>query len=182
MNKIKRHLKNNLPIYLILLTCIIIVIIISTVTNTKEDSEKPTVDTSMLRVLTLDETLDRFEDDNPTFLVIGYKTCSATITYASYLKIAQAKYGYITYYLDLDTIDETQREQYDKLVEKLDMEYNFQGQTNTFGSFIGSTPMTIIIKDHKMVYGHIGTINDDSLGALTKMYGLATKDYQEEEN
>jgi len=60
------------------------------------------------------------------------------------------------------------------------MEYEFQGEKAEFGTFVGSTPMTVIIKDHKMVYGHIGSVNDDALGALTKMYSIATRDYVEQ--
>lgn len=179
MKKIKSHFKNNLPIYLVLVTCIIIVGISLFVTKQNNKEEVETVDTSMFKVLTLEETLKRFEEDEPTLLVIGYKTCSATIHYTPYLQIAQAKYGYDTYYLELDSIDESQKEEYDQLVEKLDMEYNFQGTVEKFGNFIGSTPMTVIIKNHKMVYGYIGSINDDTLGSLTKMYGIATRDYQE---
>lgn len=103
MQKIKSHFKNNLPIYLVLVTCIIIVGISLFVTKQNNKEEVETVDTSMFKVLTLEETLKRFEEDEPTLLVIGYKTCSATIHYTPYLQIAQAKYGYDTYYLELDS-------------------------------------------------------------------------------
>lgn len=178
MDKVKRHFKTNLPIYLVVFTCIVVLGISFYVTKQNKKEEVATVDTSMFKVLTLEETLKRFDEAEPTVLVIGYKTCSATIHYTPYLQIAQAKYGYDTYYLELDSIDESQKEKYDELVEKLDMEYNFQGSVEKFGNFIGSTPMTIIIKNHKMVYGYIGSINDDTLGSLAKMYGIATRDYQ----
>lgn len=175
MNKILNHLKNNLAIYLIILTCLLIIGISLFVTK-KTPQEESIVDTSMFNVISLDETLKRFDEDEITFLVIGYKSCSATASYVPHLQYAQAKYGFQTYYLELDTIDESQMDQYNKLKEKLDMEYNFQGTVNKFGEFIGSTPMTVIIKDHKMAFGYIGTINSDTLGNLTKMYDLATQE------
>lgn len=179
MGKIKKHLKNNLVIYLIIITCALVIGISLYVTNANKEADVETVDTSLFEVLTLEETLKRFDLDEPTFLVIGYKTCSATISYVPTLQIAEAKYGYKTYYLELDSIDESQIDLYNEFVAKLDMEYEFQGETAKFGTFVGSTPMTVIIKDHKMVYGRIGSINSDALAALTKMYSIAAKDYVE---
>ena len=177
MNKIITHFKNNLAIYLIIITCLIIISISPFITHDGDNEEPNLVDTSMLKVITLKETLERFSSSETTFLVIGYKSCSATATYAKSLNIAQAKYGFQTYYLELDSIDETQMDEYNELKEKLNMEYNFQGTIAKFGEFIGSTPMTVIIKDHKMVSGYIGTLDDETLGNLTKMYGIATKEY-----
>lgn len=170
MDKLKKHLKNNFAIYAVLLTCLVILLI--TLFYTREEP-KPTVDTSMFKVLTLDETLKLFEDDSAKLLVISFSTCSATINYVPYLQIAQAKYGYSTYYLELDDLD-PESEKFTQLMDKLDMEYNFNGNVQKFSYFIGSTPMTIIIKNKKMVHGYIGSMNTDTLKALTDLYGVST--------
>lgn len=172
MNKIKKHFMNNLPIYSVLLVCIVIICVSVFVTH---EPEVETVDTSLFEVVTLKEALKLFEQDEPRFLVIGYKTCGATISYVPYLQISEAKLGYKTYYLELDSIDENQKDDYNKLVEKLDYEYDFLGEKDEFGKFIGSTPMTVIINKGKQVFGYIGSMNTTTLETITKLYGVATK-------
>ena len=134
MEKIKKHLKNNFAIYIVLVTCIVILGIAISV-NSKPKVEK--VDTSMFEVVTLDEALELFETDEPKLLVMSVPTCTATIGYTPYLQIAQAKHRYNTYYLDLTTID-TKSEDFKKLQEKLDFEYNFMGTIDKFSKFRGS--------------------------------------------
>ena len=170
MNKLKTHLKNNFAIYAVLLTCLVVLLI--AVFYTKEEQLEK-VDTSMFKVVTLDETLKMFEEDTPKILVISTSTCSATIGYVPYLQIAQAKYGYNTYYLELDDLDAESKE-FAQFIEKLDIEYNLNGNVQKFGYFIGSTPMTVIIKNKKMVFGYIGSMNTESLKAITSLYGVST--------
>lgn len=169
MEKLKAHFKTNFAIYAVLLTCIIVVgVVIAVNTNPKVE----TVDKSMFKVVTLQETLKLFEREEPTLLIMSVDTCTATIDYVPYLQIAQAKGNYHTYYLDLNSID-TSSEDFKKLKEKLDLEYNFYGNIDKFSEFIENTPSTVIIKNKKQVYGHIGSINTDTLGTLTKMYGVS---------
>lgn len=175
MDKIKQHFQNNFAIYAVLLVCLVIIAITLFVTKNNNQEEKiEEVDTSMFKVLTLKQTLELFDDKSPKLLVIGHKTCSATIKYTSYLQIAQAKFGFQTYYLDLTTIDETQIEDYNKLVEKLDFEYNYNGAIDKFSKFIGDTPMTIVIKNKKQESGYIGSMNDSTLGTIVKQYGITS--------
>lgn len=175
MDKIKTHFQKNFAIYAVLLVCLVIILITLFATKNNNEVEKlEEVDTSMFNVLTLKETLKLFDDNSSKFLVISHKNCSATINYASYLKIAQAKFNYQTYYLELSSIDESQSEDYKKLVEKLDYEYNYNDTIKQFGQFIGDTPMTIIIKNKKQVWGHIGSMNTTTLETITKQYGVAS--------
>lgn len=173
MNKLKKHLKNNLPIYAVLIACIAILCVAIFVTH---EEEVPKVDTSRFEVVTLKEALAMFEDPSPKLLIIGLNTCTATINYVPYLQYAQIENGFKTYYLELDDITSDQIEDYNKLVEKLDFEYNFMGETDKFGKFIGSTPMTVIIKNKKQVFGYIGSMNTSSLASITKLHGVATKE------
>ncbi len=172
MDKLKSHFRNNFAIYVVLLACLVVILIAKFYTR---EEPIPTVDTSMFKVLTLDDTLKLFDDDSAKLLVISVSTCSATINYTPSLQIAQAKYGYTTYYLELDDLD-SESEQFTKLMDKLDMDYNFKGNVQKFSYFIGSTPMTIIIKNKKMVFGYIGSMNTETLKALTNTYGVSTSE------
>ena len=171
MKKIKEHLKRNFAIYAVLLTCIVVVCIALFLTR---EEKKETVDTSMFQVLTLKETLKLFETDEPKLLVISVSECTATIGYVPYLQIAQAKYGYTTYYLELDGLDYYSKD-FQTLLSKLDMEYRFQNKVDKFSAFIGSTPMTVIIKNKKMVHGYIGSMDTDTLYTITKLYGVTNE-------
>lgn len=169
MEKLKKHLKNNFAIYAVLVASIVIVCVAMFVTR---DDPGETVDTSMFRVVTPKEALKLFNEDKANILVLSTSDCAATIKYVDSLKIAQAKYSYNTYYLNLDEV-ENDIENYKKLLEKLDMEYNFNNKVDKFSSFMGATPMTVIIKNKKMVHGYIGTMSVDTLYTITSLYGVS---------
>lgn len=169
MEKLKKHFKNNFAIYAILIASIIILCIALFVTK-ETPGEK--VDTSMFRVVTPKEALRLFDEDKANILVISTSDCAATIKYVDSLKIAQAKYSYNTYYLNLDDVEKDMKN-YEKLLDKLDMEYNFNSKVDKFSSFMGATPMTVIIKNKKMVHGYIGTMSVDTLYTITSLYGVS---------
>lgn len=172
MQKIKNHFKNNAAIYLVLLISATI-IAISVFVNKEEELPEPIVDTSMFRVINLEEALKLFDDDNAKLLILSVNTCGATANYVPSLQIAQAKNGYNTYYLELSEITETSPE-FEAFIAKLDYEYKLNNQTGKFSEFIENTPSTIIIKNKKMVYGNIGTLSTDTLEKLTDIYGVST--------
>ena len=60
-----------------------------------------------------------------------------------------------------------------ELISKLDIEYNLKGKVAKFGEFLGSTPMTIIIKNGRMVHGYIGSMDTDTLTTFTSLYGVS---------
>ncbi len=173
MMRLKEHLKNNLAIYLILFVCLVIILITLFVTRKNgEELEILKVDTSYFEVISLEETLDLFEKDETSFLVIGYETCTATINYVPYLQVILAKYGFKVYYLELKTVGKNDIENVNKLIDKLDMEYNFKGDIDKFGKFIESTPSTVIIKNNKQVFGYYGSMNVTTLETIAQKYGL----------
>lgn len=170
MNKITNHIKNNFAIYAVLLTCLVITLIAIFVTS-KPKVEKATVDTSMLTVIDVKQANKLFDDISPKLLVISTTDCSVTATYVSSLKIVQAKRGYNTYFLSIDDLDLEDKE-VQELLSKLDIEYNLKGKVGKFGDFIGATPMTVIIKNKKMVHGYIGNMSTSSLETITDLYGV----------
>ena len=172
MKKVISHLKNNIAIYMVLLASIVILCVALFVTK---DSKVEKVDTSMFRVINVKEALKLFKEDNANLLVISTSTCAATIKYVPSLQIAQAKDSYNTYYLELDDVDYKSKD-FQELLKKLDMEYNFNGKVAKFSEFIGSTPMNVIIKNKKMVHGYIGTMDTDTLHTITSLYGVSANE------
>lgn len=173
MEKIKQHLKNNFAIYLILIACIIVICItleINKVNGEKDTREK--VNTEYYTVINVDEALALFDDDVPKFLIISTDYCSATIKYTQTVNYAMIQYDFKVYYLSITDVD-TNSENFKKLVEKLDFEYNLNGEIDSFGSFMGATPMNIFIKNKRMVYGYIGTMNLSTLTTYTELYGVS---------
>lgn len=170
MNKIIIHLKEYYAIYLILFTIIVVCCLLFIKPN-KEIKEEITYDTSMFTNLTTEEALTLFEDNKTHVLVIGRKTCGVCIDFLPTLQLAVAKYQFELNYLDLLNMDKN-AEEYTKLKEKLDYEYTLDNKTDTFGSFMGTTPMFIIIKNNKMVFGYMGSMADSVVKTRLEQYGV----------
>lgn len=174
MDKIKKHLKENGVIYFVVISCLLILggTYIITKNNTQEEKVE-TVDTSLFKVVNLSEALKLFDDDNVKMLLIGYETCSATIDYVPTVQYVEVSRGFTAYYLDLkDNMKES--EELDAFIAKLDLEYDYKGEVRTIGEFLGYTPTTLIIKNGKVVYAYIGSINTTSLNTISNKYGLGT--------
>ncbi len=173
MDAVKNHFKNNILIYLVLFVCLVIVLI--SLFITRDDTgeiETAKVDTKYFEVVSLQQALKLFDSVEPVFLVIGYESCSATINYVPYLQIATAKFGFPVYYLELASIDENQTEDLKTFRDKLNIDYNFQGETGKYGQFIESTPSTVIIKNQKQVFGFYGSMNTTTIETIAKKYNL----------
>ncbi len=170
MNKILTHFKNNAIFYLIILLCLVILGIAIFV---KGQEKVETLDTKLFNIVSLKEANNLFEDDSPKYLLISTNTCSATIGFAPTLKIAAAKAGISIYYLELNDIDKENKEDLEdfyKFQKKLDYPYNLRGEVKPVGDFIGKTPMSIIIKNKKVVYAYIGSMSEDALTAIISRY------------
>lgn len=133
-------------------------------------------DVSMMDELDLTGALKLFDEKDKTYvLYIGRPDCSACISYLPTLQEAQENLGYTTKYINLNNID-TKSDDYTKFSNKLSVKYTMtvsgEEKTETFGTWMGYTPMTIIIKNGKMVDGEIGTINYSTLVSLLKNNGI----------
>lgn len=174
MDKVLNHLKNNGIIYLILLACLIVVLVIKF--GPEEKVKQPEVDTSMFKVVDIDGVMDLFKDKSPKMLLISVHDCTATVNYVPTLQISEAKFGYVSYYLELTEVD-TNKESFKEFLDELDtFEYTFQGQHGTLKTFLGNTPLTLFIKDNKIVYGYYGSMSDTVLETFVKKYGVNTRD------
>lgn len=168
MNKIGKHLKESYAIYLILFTAIVVGCILFIKPNKEEVVE---YDTSMFTNINTREALSLFEDNKTHVLLIGRKTCGVCIDFLPTLQIAIAKYHFELNYLELTDMDQNS-EEYKKLKEKLDYEYTLYDKTDSFGSFMGTTPMFIIIKNNKMVFGYMGSMAESVIKTRLEQYGI----------
>lgn len=171
MNKILNNIKNNLALYLTIIVVIIIGLILVFQT---EKEEKIDYDLSMFEVIDVKEVNKYFEEKKSTVLFIGKETCTASQEFIPSLQIAQAKYNIKVRYLDLKSLD-VESEDFKKLIENLDFPYTLKGEEKSFGEYIGATPMFIIIKEGKMVFGYIGTMTEDVIGTISKQYGATNE-------
>lgn len=144
--------------------------------SSQGNSTTTNYDVSMMNEVDLAGALKLFDDKDKTYvLYIGRPDCSACVSYLPALQDAQENLGYTTQYLNLNNID-TKSDDYSKFSKKLSVKYQMtesgKETTKTFGEWIGYTPMTIIIKNGKMVDGEIGSLNYSTLVNLLKNNGI----------
>lgn len=130
-------------------------------------------DVSMMDEVDIKEALNLFDTNETYVMYVGRSTCGACVAYLPALQKAQEEYGYTTKYLDITRIN-MDSEDFKKFTSLLDIKYEMveQGVKKNlpFGDWFGYTPMTIIIKDGKMVGGEIGTMEYSSLQQLLNKY------------
>ncbi|MGM9834711.1 MAG: TlpA family protein disulfide reductase [Bacilli bacterium] len=134
-------------------------------------------DSSMFEKVDLDGVLDLFDSKGISVLYIGRCDCGACATFLPTLQKAQEEYGFTTQYFDINYLD-SKSDAFEKVQKKLTKKYEMVGQdgstqTETFGYWIGYTPMTVIIKDGKQVDGEIGAIDYDTLAKMLENSGLS---------
>ncbi len=173
MNKVLNHLKNNAVIYLIILACIVVALVTLFV-NHEGDTKR--LDSSQYTPVDIKGIDFLFSDNTAKLLLIGTDTCSATIKYSETLNFEMIKYGYKVYYLNLENVD-LDSDAYKNFIKKLDIDYEYNGIKGKFYDFMSNgqvpTPMTVIIKNGKMVYGYIGTMSSQALEIYTELYGVS---------
>ena len=171
-------MKKDISLKIIILI-IITTIIVGLAIFFREDHFVPeneyTYETDMFSTVNVKGALKLFENlDKASFLFIGRQYCQGCAYQGPILQIALAEYQFPVYYLDLNTID-TSKEETQELLKKLDFEYELYDKKGPFGSFLGYTPMLIIIKGGKQVYGHIGALDKDEIYELILKYGVITE-------
>lgn len=169
MDKIKNNIEHNLPIYLIIIAVVVIFCIITF--GNKNPSETVLFDTSSFNIVTSKDVLEFLDEKEARMIVIGSKKCSATEYFVPIMEISQAKGEYTINYLEL--LDEDPKSsEFKNLVNELDIVINYEGEEKELKEYMGSTPMIIIIKNKKIVYGTVGTISENALTQLANTYGV----------
>lgn len=169
MEKLKNNIKENIAIYLVLFTTLVIFLIITIMNKTGANVEP--LDTKMFNVVT-SETVDKlFETNDAKMLIVGAKTCSATKNFIPHLQISLGLEHYVINYLEL-TDEDPESDSYKNFVSKLDVLYTLDNEEKELKEYMGLTPMIIIIKNKKVVYGSIGQEDQDFLKQLIDTYGV----------
>lgn len=153
---------------LFLVLCVALIILIK---PNKEPEES--YDTSMFNVVNPKEAVKLFSSNKNQVLFIGRPSCGVCKEFVPYLKIAMAQYHFPVSYLNADDIDRNS-EEYNQLLELLDYELPNDDRASNFKVFLEmkATPLFIIIKNNKMVYGYAGMMTNDSIGAVVSQYGI----------
>lgn len=169
MDKIK-----DKSVYILLTSLVLIIIFIITfIPKTQKDSAN-NLDTSMFNVVDTKEVLDLIKKNEPKMVIIGSRKCNATKEFISSMQISQAKGNYIINYIEL--LDENVKStSYKNFLKELEVPYNgkVESKKEKIIDYMGYTPMILIIKNKKIVYGNTGTMSSDMLTNLAYTYGVA---------
>lgn len=168
----KEHFKNNYIIYLLIILIVAITLAIKLVPKNKEEL----LDTSMFNVIDVKEALQLFNESNnkAKVLLICRLNCSACINSEKTFKFTMLEYKYNINYLELSNL-QNDNEETKQLLEKLDYEYTLNDKKDVFSNFLGVTPMFIIIKNNKMVYGNIGTMDKNQIKQVVTKYDVTNE-------
>ena len=140
-------------------------------------------DVSMMNEINVSEFIKMFESKKDYVVYIGRETCGVCKAILPNLVSAQNDLNYTTQYLDITKVDRNSSE-WLKLEKLLDKEttLSVNGEdgkktlkTESYGYFIGKygyTPTLIIVKDNKMVAGHIGNFEINELTSWLKSNGI----------
>ena len=157
----------------ILITVVIVTVAI--IFAKKEQEETYEYDTHTFNNINVKQALLLFDKPDAFLLFIGRQNCEGCSEQGPYIILSQIYHNFDVYHIDLEKVDFEDPKTYD-FVKKLDYPYELYDQKGTFGGFIGYTPMVIIIKNGKQVYGNIGVLTDDEITKLVKTYGVKTNE------
>ena len=167
-------MQKNKLIY-ILIALIVVISIVFLTFNKLEKEEQNTIHTSMFNVVTTKDVNRMINNNETKMIIIGSRTCSATQEFISSMQISQAKGSYKINYLELKDEDRNSSS-YKKFLKYLEEPFNGITEDNkehTIKEYMGTTPMILIIKNKKVVYGNVGTMLSDQLTQVAYTYGVA---------
>ncbi len=105
-------------------------------------------------------------------IYVGRPTCGYCVQYVPILKEVQGKYKYKTYYIDIAKILDFESstggildEDANDIMQKIDKEFMKENW--------GATPLTLVVKDSKLVDSIVGYVNSEALETLVKNNGFA---------
>ena len=150
--------------------------------NSNSESTK-SYDVSMMNEINVSDFLQMFNSKKEYVIYIGRETCGVCKAILPKLVSAQNDLDYTTQYLDITKVDRSSAA-WLSLEELLDKETTLSVtgddgkktlKTESYGYFIGKygyTPTLIIVKNNKMVAGHIGNFEIEELTNWLKSNGI----------
>lgn len=173
---------DNTPIFNKMLVCLYIIIallalniIISAIkgsnnSSSNETNKKTTTtttastanyDVSSFKAINTDEFIEAFNGSETKLIYLGRPDCGFCIKFVPVLTEVQNGYNFQTLYLDINTVakDDVNR------IIALDNDF-FTGENTAYGY----TPMTLIVKDGKIIDSQVGHSSVSTLEALVSKY------------
>lgn len=123
--------------------------------TTTTNNEEVEYDVSSFKAINGQEFIDAYRGSELKVIYIGRKTCGYCVQFVPVLKQAQKELGFTPLYLDISTITSSDAE----AIMELD---------SYFEENFGYTPMTVLVKDNKIVAEQIGALGYDDLVSFLK--------------
>lgn len=149
-----KGIKKILLAILIVLTVLVLVLLTNAINNNGESSksadtkqeeteENTEYDVSMFEEVDTSAFKEAFNSSELGIIYIGRPTCGYCVKFLPVLQQAQSELGYTTKYLDIEKVSEDEANEIKDMDDFLEENY-------------GTTPLVILVKDGKLVDGHIG--------------------------
>lgn len=123
------------------------------------ETENTEYDVSMFKQIDVDGLKEAFDSEEAKVVYLGRATCGYCVQFLPVLQKAQDEFGYQTLYIDITTIDE-------------DGAKEIQGMDSFLEENYGTTPLVIIVKDGKLVKGHVGYAEYDEFAKYLTDNGI----------
>ncbi len=171
---------DNTPIFNKMLVCLYIIIallalniIITAIkgssNETRNNNPKTTTptqsvanyDVSKFKAINTDQFIDAYKGSETQLIYLGRPDCGYCVRFVPVLTEVQEKYKFETLYLDINTVE---KNDVNRIIE-LNNEF-FTGENTAYGY----TPMTLIVRDGKILDSQVGASNANTLEALVSKY------------
>lgn len=123
--------------------------------TTTTNNEEVEYDVSSFKAINGQEFIDAYKGSELKVIYIGRETCGYCVQFVPVLKQAQKELGFTPLYLDISTITSSDAEA-------------IMGLDSYFEENFGYTPMTVLVKDNKIVAEQIGALGYDDLVSFLK--------------
>lgn len=124
------------------------------------EEENIEYDVSMFKAIDADGLVSAFNSSDMQVIYFGRATCGYCVQFLPALQQAQSDFGYTTLYLDITTVSE------DDLTKIVALDESF------FNEYYGSTPLTLLVKDGKIVDSQVGYSDYDTFANLLTKNGF----------
>ena len=161
--KIKKTLNITLVLIIVLVLFQFASLVNSSESSVKSkettETENTEYDVSMFKQIDVDGLKEAFDSEEAKVVYLGRATCGYCVQFLPVLQKAQDEFGYQTLYIDITTIDE-------------DGAKEIQGMDSFLEENYGTTPLVIIVKDGKLVKGHVGYAEYDEFAKYLTDNGI----------
>ena len=145
----------------------------SDTTSTTETESSAEYDVSKFKEIKAQD-LEKESKGKTIIVYIGRSTCGYCVQFVPVLKEVQEKYSYTTYYIDIAKIlDYTKGGTLDDKANKIMQNFATTDDQKDVMKDWGATPMTLVIKNNKIVDSLVGAADSSTLETIVKNNGLA---------